>query len=83
MKTGIVKAYLLDQGYGWIGVEGENDYWVHFSGIHPDPLRFPPVPPSTIGFQFLKPGQTVSFEVAENQIGVHGSKVAINVVVLD
>jgi len=83
MKKGIVKEYIIDEGFGWIAVEGDNDYWVHFTGIDPDPVRFPPVPPATVGFRFLESGQSVMFEIAGNLTGDNGAKVAINVVILD
>lgn len=79
---GVVRTYNLDEGYGWISVEGEEDVWVHFSGIKPDPIRFPPKPPSTTGFRFLKPGQRVQFEISQTHRGDNGARSAISVLIV-
>ncbi|GMA51744.1 hypothetical protein GCM10025857_31010 [Alicyclobacillus contaminans] len=60
-REGIVKWFKEEKGYGRIMLEGQdgNHVFVHFSGIRPDPVRFPN------GFRFLKEGQKVSFHLIE------------------
>lgn len=64
MKTGTVKWFKNDKGFGFISVEGEEDVFVHFSAIQGD------------GFKTLEEGQKVEFEVGQ---GAKGPQ-AINVV---
>ena len=83
MYEGVVELYFKEQGYGWISIEGQERVWVHFSGITPDAARFPGDPDKAwSGFRFLEPGQRVTFDIAPNQRGDDGARVAINVLVM-
>ncbi len=64
MKTGTVKWFNNEKGYGFISVEGGDDVFVHFSGIAGD------------GFKSLEEGQAVQFDVTA---GARGDQ-AVNVV---
>lgn len=64
MKTGTVKWFNNEKGYGFIAVEGGEDVFVHFSGIAGD------------GFKSLEEGQAVQFDVTA---GARGDQ-AVNVV---
>ena len=66
MKTGVVKWFNNEKGFGFISVEGEDDVFVHFSAIQ------------TEGYKSLEEGQKVEFEVVD---GVKGPQAA-NVVKL-
>jgi len=61
--TGTVKWFNATRGYGFIGRDQEEDVFVHFSAIAPD------------GFQKLKPGQKVLFQIEEGPKGLQ----AVNV----
>ncbi|AWZ49036.1 cold-shock protein [Hathewaya limosa] len=63
MKTGIVKWFNAEKGFGFISVEGEKDVFVHFSAIEGD------------GFKSLEEGQKVEFEVVEGERGPQAAKV--------
>ncbi|MFT8390782.1 MAG: cold-shock protein [Sporolactobacillus sp.] len=63
MKTGTVKWFNADKGFGFIEVEGENDVFVHFSAIQGD------------GFKTLVEGQAVYFEVVEGNRGPQAANV--------
>ncbi|GGL42975.1 cold-shock protein [Sporolactobacillus putidus] len=63
MKTGKVKWFNADKGFGFIEVEGENDVFVHFSAITGD------------GFKTLDEGQAVEFEVVEGNRGPQAANV--------
>ena len=83
MSEGTVESYSKEEGYGWISVEGQERVWVHFSGITPDEARFPSdSEKGTSGFRFLEPSQRVTFDIAPNQHGDDGARMAINVRVL-
>jgi CspA family cold shock protein len=60
-RTGIVKWFKEDKGYGRIMLDGQdgNHVFVHFSEILPDPARLPN------GFRILKEGQKVAFDLFE------------------
>ncbi|CAM2791388.1 cold-shock protein [Hathewaya histolytica] len=64
MKTGIVKWFNAEKGFGFISVEGEKDVFVHFSAIEGD------------GFKSLEEGQNVQFEVVEGERGPQAAKVS-------
>ena len=53
MKTGVVKWFNNEKGFGFISVEGEGDVFVHFSAITGD------------GYKTLEEGQSVEFEVVD------------------
>ncbi|MEW9501751.1 cold-shock protein [Jeotgalibacillus marinus] len=63
MKTGTVKWFNAEKGFGFIEVEGENDVFVHFSAISGD------------GFKSLDEGQQVEFEVVEGNRGPQAANV--------
>ena len=60
---GIVKWFNAAKGYGFIGYEGGNDVFVHFSSIQQD------------GYRRLEKGQEVEFSIAENPKGVQAASV--------
>lgn len=66
MKTGTVKWFNAEKGFGFIEVQGEEDVFVHFSAITGD------------GFKSLDEGQKVEFEVTSGNRGPQ----AVNVVKL-
>ncbi|QEK10895.1 cold-shock protein [Crassaminicella thermophila] len=63
MKTGIVKWFNSEKGFGFISVEGEDDVFVHFSAITGE------------GFKSLEEGQEVEFEVVEGNRGPQAANV--------
>ncbi|MGF9965117.1 cold-shock protein [Bacillus rhizoplanae] len=63
MKTGQVKWFNNEKGFGFIEVPGENDVFVHFSAI------------TTEGFKSLEEGQKVSFEVEDGNRGPQAKNV--------
>ena len=63
MKTGIVKWFNSEKGFGFISVEGEDDVFVHFSAIQGD------------GFKSLEEGQKVEFEVVKGNRGPQAENV--------
>lgn len=64
MKTGTVKWFNNEKGFGFISVEGEEDVFVHFSAINGD------------GFKSLDEGQEVEFEVVEGARGPQAANVS-------
>ena len=54
MKTGTVKWFSSQKGYGFISDEEGNDIFVHFSGIVAD------------GFKTLSDGAKVQYEVSQS-----------------
>ena len=63
MKTGTVKWFNAEKGYGFISIQGEDDVFVHFSAIQ------------TEGFKTLEEGQEVQFEVVQGAKGPQASNV--------
>ena len=63
MKTGTVKWFNNDKGFGFISVEGEGDVFVHFSAITGE------------GYKSLEEGQSVQFEVVQGEKGPQASDV--------
>ena len=63
MKTGQVKWFNAEKGYGFISIQGEDDVFVHFSAIQTD------------GFKTLEEGQEVQFEVVQGAKGPQASNV--------
>lgn len=57
MKTGKVKWFKADKGYGFITGDDGVDVFVHFTGI------------ATRGFKTLEDGATVSYEVKDSERG--------------
>ncbi|WP_026478979.1 cold-shock protein [Alkaliphilus transvaalensis] len=64
MKTGVVKWFNSEKGFGFISVEGGDDVFVHFSAIQGD------------GFKTLEEGQQVQFEVVEGDRGLQAANVS-------
>jgi len=63
MKTGIVKWFNAEKGYGFISIQGEDDVFVHFSAINSE------------GFRTLEEGQEVQFEVVQGAKGPQAANV--------
>ena len=63
MKTGIVKWFNSEKGFGFLSVEGEEDVFVHFSAIQGD------------GYKSLEEGQQVQFEITTGARGPQASNV--------
>ncbi len=64
MKTGTVKWFNNEKGFGFISVQGEEDVFVHFSAITGD------------GFKSLEEGQEVEFEVVSGARGPQAANVS-------
>lgn len=63
MKTGKVKWFNNDKGFGFISVEGEDDVFVHYTAIQSE------------GFKTLEENQEVEFEVVEGEKGPQAANV--------
>ncbi len=63
MKSGTVKWFNADKGFGFISVPGEDDVFVHFSAIKQD------------GFRTLDEGQRVEFDVVQGDKGPQAANV--------
>ncbi|WP_082234066.1 cold-shock protein [Halobacillus massiliensis] len=63
MKTGTVKWFNAEKGFGFIEVEGGEDVFVHFSAIQEE------------GFKALEEGQAVEFEITEGDRGPQAANV--------
>jgi CspA family cold shock protein len=63
MKTGVVKWFNNEKGFGFISIEGEGDVFVHFSAITGD------------GYKSLEEGQNVQFDVVEGAKGPQAANV--------
>ena len=66
MKTGTVKWFNAEKGYGFISIQGEDDVFVHFSAIQ------------TEGFKTLEEGQEVQFDVVQGAKGPQAANVVRN-----
>jgi len=64
MKTGTVKWFNSEKGFGFLSVEGEEDVFVHFSAITGD------------GYKSLEEGQKVQFEVEKGPRGPQATNVS-------
>jgi CspA family cold shock protein len=64
MKTGTVKWFNSEKGFGFLSVEGEEDVFVHFSAIQGD------------GYKSLEEGQQVQFEITTGARGPQASNVS-------
>ena len=63
MKTGVVKWFNNEKGFGFISVEVEGDVFVHFSAITGE------------GYKSLEEGQSVQFDVVEGAKGPQAANV--------
>ncbi len=63
MKTGVVKWFNNEKGFGFISVEGEGDVFVHFSAI------------TSEGYKSLEEGQSVQFDVVDGAKGPQAANV--------
>ncbi|HVB32801.1 MAG TPA: cold shock domain-containing protein [Patescibacteria group bacterium] len=61
--TGQVKWFNNAKGYGFLGREGGNDVFVHYSAIVGD------------GYRSLQEGETVEFEIVQGQKGPQAANV--------
>lgn len=64
MKTGTVKWFNANKGFGFISDEEGNDVFVHFSALLMD------------GFKVLEEGDRVEFEVVEGEKGPQAANVS-------
>lgn len=62
---GTVKWFNSEKGFGFIGREGGNDVFVHFSAINGD------------GFKTLNEGDEVEFEMARGPKGMQAENVVV------
>ena len=65
MKTGTVKWFNNDKGFGFIAVEGGDDVFVHYSAITGN------------GFKSLEEGQAVSFDDTSGPRGAQAANVVL------
>ena len=63
MKTGVVKWFDANKGFGFISGPEEDDVFVHFSAIQGE------------GFKSLEEGQSVEFEVQQGARGPQAANV--------
>lgn len=64
MKTGTVKWFNSEKGFGFIEVEGENDVFVHYSAIQGNEAR-----------KTLEEGEQVQFDVEKGPKGLQAANV--------
>lgn len=64
MKTGTVKWFNAEKGFGFIEVEGEKDVFVHSSAIQGSSFR-----------NSLEEGEKVQFEVEQGPKGLQATNV--------
>ena len=65
MKTGVVKWFNNEKGFGFITSEEGKDIFVHFSAIQAD------------GYKSLEEGQTVDYDVTETDRGPQAQNVVV------
>jgi cold shock protein len=64
MKTGTVKWFNSEKGFGFIAVEGEDDVFVHFTAIQ-----------GNAGRKNLEEGEQVQFDVEKGPRGLQAANV--------
>ena len=64
-KTGIVKWFDANKGYGFITSDEGEDIFVHYTAI------------SGTGYRSLEEGQRVTFEVIQSDKGSHAQNVSL------
>ena len=64
-ETGVVKWFNGAKGFGFITREGQEDVFVHYSGIRGE------------GYRTLEEGQTVEFVVAQGERGPQAQDVVV------
>lgn len=62
-EQGVVKWFAANKGYGFISRKGQQDIFVHFSGINGD------------GYKTLNEGERVEFDVQDSPKGLQAVKV--------
>lgn len=62
---GVVKWFSPEKGFGFIALEGSKDVFVSYSSVLTD------------GFKTLKKGQTVEFELEEDERGSKAKSVVL------
>ncbi|MEG0284664.1 MULTISPECIES: cold shock domain-containing protein [Vagococcus] len=65
MKIGTVKWFDVKKGYGFLLYDGDEEIFVHFTGIVQD------------GFKLLLEGQKVEFSIKEGARGLQASNVTV------
>lgn len=65
MKTGVVKWFNNEKGFGFISVEGGDDVFAHFTAIQGE------------GFRTLEEGQKVSFDIVEGAKGLQAANIVV------
>lgn len=63
--TGTVKWFNATKGYGFIGREGGEDVFVHFTALQME------------GYRKLEPDQTVEFTIEEGPKGLQAANVVV------
>lgn len=64
MQQGTVKWFNEKKGFGFIAQDGGDDLFVHFSNIAGD------------GFKNLREGESVKFEIGQNEKGAFATNVS-------
>ena len=62
---GVVKWFSPEKGFGFIALKGSEDVFVSYSSVLTD------------GFKTLKKGQTVEFEIEEDERGSQAKSVVV------
>ena len=65
MKKGTVKWFNAEKGFGFISVPGEDDVFVHFSGLNME------------GFKTLEEGAAVEFDITDGAKGPQAVNVEV------